>query len=171
MPAEEDVAAARTNTAIDPFASDLFAVTPRNGCLQSGDTAGSNQRPALVPFRDRLKRITASDARASLAMASLPEGISAGVVTRVLALVTQLHEREIQICLTSLKECEPTGVDLFATGDPKVFAVLTVQPDAFPLVVELDAGFASMIVDRTLGGDGKYPDCLRALSPIETAVV
>jgi len=28
-----------------------------------------------------------------------------------------------------------------------------------------------MIVDRTLGGDGKPPACLRALSPIETAVV
>ena len=172
MTAEKDMAAGTLNTAVDPFASDLFAPASHNGRLRTADTAaGINQRATVVPFRDRLRRITAADAQASLAMASLPEGVSADVVTRVLAPMTQTPERDIQISLVSIKESEPIGAASFATGGPRAFAVLSVQPDASPLFLELDAGLASMIVDRTLGGDARPPDCLRVLSPIETAVV
>ena len=172
MTAEEEMATGIPNSAADPFASDLFAPPSRNGRLATADTvAGTNEGPALVQFRDRLKRITSADAQASLAMASLPEGVSGDVVTRVLAPMTQTPERDVQIRLVSIKESEPTGAASFATGGPRAFAVLSVQPDALPLFLEVDAGLASMIVDRTLGGDAKLPCSLRALSPIETAVV
>jgi type III secretion system YscQ/HrcQ family protein len=159
----------------DPFAEDLFAVRDPVGGKSTATAARRSKERAVVAqcWYSRLPRVTADEVQASSAMATLPSDF-----------YSEMRETFIQVLSRySLSSADQVGVELAefhetdfssalsSTGVARVFANFVCEPTLTPVSVEVDDGFAVMLIDRMLGGNCDPPNSLRPLTTAELAVI
>lgn len=154
------------------FATDLF---------KAARTAAAAQRkkielvvPASPSWAARLPRVTAEQARLSAVVPAVTHILSwqlVDVLREVVARHAHTTVDKTRVEFAGLREVEQPGSEYHGELAQGVFVSVAIEPDAAPLVVRLDAGFAVSIIGAMLGIDGVQLDSLRELSPIECAVL
>jgi type III secretion system YscQ/HrcQ family protein len=158
--------------AADPFATDLFAASGAVSAAAKTHKIEPAQEPDLtIAWHSRLPRVTPRQALLSQALAGFPDDFSLQSVARLIARYTQKPLEEIVVKMAYLCEAEFAAKSLGIESGASMFASWIVEPAARPVTVEMDVNFSVAIIDRLLGGDGSMPESLRALSPIERAVL
>jgi type III secretion system YscQ/HrcQ family protein len=158
--------------AADPFATDLFAASGAVSAAAKVHRIEPHPEPDLtIAWHSRLKRVTPGQAQLSQALAGFPGDFSLQSVARVIARYTRKPLEEIVVKMAYLCEVEFAAKSLEIESGTSMFASWMLEPAAVPVTVEIDASFSAAIIDRLLGGEGSMPESLRALSPIERAVL
>jgi type III secretion system YscQ/HrcQ family protein len=158
--------------AVDPFATDLFATSGAASATTKIHQTELAQAPELTTAWHRhLKRVTSRQALLSQALAGFPADFSLRTVARVIARYTQKRLEEITVKEAYLCEVEFSAKPLEIESGTAIFASWVLEPAATPVSIEIDVSFSGAIIDRVLGGEGAMPESLRALSPIQKAVL
>jgi type III secretion system YscQ/HrcQ family protein len=156
------------------FATDLFKAA------RAARTAATQRKkielvtPASPSWAARLPQVTAEQARLSAVVPAITHVLSwqlVDVLREIIARHVYATSDRVTIEFAGLREIAQPGSDFSNELAQGVFVWLAIEPNASPLIVRLDSGFAVSIIGAMLGIEGAQIDSLRALSPIERAVL
>ncbi|MGH9903872.1 MAG: hypothetical protein ACRD68_18845, partial [Pyrinomonadaceae bacterium] len=164
----------------DPFARDFFAPTSHASAGEADGAHASlediNSPAPERPWHSSLPGVSAEDVRRSAALAALVPSLSSWALealTRVLARLARIRTEEVGL---EIMETRQAALSEFAgppdgSQAPRLFLIVSVEPDGAPVAVALGADFVTALVDHLLGGEGAPPSALRAPSTTERAVI
>src|ERR1700754_268567 len=155
------------------FATDLFKAA------RGARTAAQRKKIELVTqvspsWAARLPQVTAEQARLSAVVPAVTHILSWQLVDRLREVIARyVHStvHRVKIEFAGLREIEPDAGEFNTELAQGVFVSFAIEPDAAPLFVRLDTGLAVSMIGAMLGIEGVQLDSLRALSPIECAVL
>ena len=173
--------------AVDPFAVDLFAGGRAGAPGTAGAAAAAGSAAVAELFQPgeararvaaswhaSLPRISREEARLSSLLAAVPAPLSAearAAVARVVARFTHTDAGRVTFDAVDTREENLSALAARAEA-PRVCVRAAVEPWDARVVLVMDAAFASVLIDRMLGGEGTAPaEAPRALSTAERAVL